>query len=163
MAFTTIETPIGQLTIVGADGVVTGVYQEDHEPEPDTALFGERDDAALAEAAVQLSEYFAGERKKFTVPVKLRGTAFQERVWEVIKEIPYGETRTYGEVAELVGNPRTVRAVGLANRANPVTVIVPCHRVISATGKLNGYAGGVHTKHSLLVHEGAWSNQLVSI
>lgn len=150
------------MTIVGADGVVTGVYQEHHDPEPDRALFGERDDGSLQGAAEQLREYFAGKRREFTVPVKLRGTYFQERVWQAIREIPFGETRSYREIADAVDNPLAVRAVGLANRANPLTIIVPCHRVVSATGKLNGYAGGVQTKHALLVHEGAWCDQLAS-
>lgn len=162
MAFTTIDSPIGKLTIVGADGIVTGVYQADHRPEPDRALFGERDDTAMQDAAEELREYFIGLRKDFSVPLRLYGTEFQQRVWAEIRQIPYGETRSYGDIAEAVGNPRAVRAVGLANRANPVTIIVPCHRVVSATGKLNGYAGGVQAKHALLVHEGALCAQLAS-
>lgn len=155
MAYTTIDTPVGEITIVGAGGVVTGVYHQHHEPEPNSWLFGARDDRALAAAADQLLEYFAGDRTDFTIATRTRGTEFQERVWGVIREIPFGETRSYGEIAAAAGNPKAVRAVGLANWANPLTVLVPCHRVLSASGKLNGYAGGIENKRRLLAHEAA--------
>lgn len=154
MAFTTLDSPIGELTIVGDDGVVTGIYQPDHEPAPDPTSFGERDDVALATAAEQLREYFAGERTRFNLATRAAGTPFQERVWAALASIPFGEARTYGEIADAIGNPRAVRAVGLANRANPLTIVVPCHRVIAATGALSGYAGGLQSKRALLEHEG---------
>ena len=153
MAYTTIDTPVGELTIVGAGGVVTGVYHQHHEPEPNSWLFGNRDDRALAAAAGELREYFDGNRTEFTLATRARGTEFQERVWGAIREIPFGETRSYGEIASAAGSPKAVRAVGLANRANPLTVLVPCHRVLSANGELNGYAGGIEAKKRLLAHE----------
>lgn len=108
---------------------------------------------ALNLVCSELREYFAGERRKFTVPLDLRGTPFQLSVWRALAEIPYGETRTYAEVARRVKHPRAFRAVGAANGANPVPVIVPCHRVIGSDGKLGGYGGGLETKRRMLAFE----------
>jgi methylated-DNA-[protein]-cysteine S-methyltransferase len=113
-----------------------------------------RDDGALAEAAGEIDEYFAGARRAFTVPLVLRGTVFQRRVWEELCRIPYGETISYGELARRIGRPSAVRAVGLANGANPLAIVVPCHRVIGADGTLTGYGGGLPTKRQLLALEG---------
>lgn len=158
MTHTTIETPIGTLTLVAGDAALTGAYMEAHRPAPDESAWGERDDAPapgtpLAEAAVQLAAYFAGERTGFELPLDPGGTPFQRRVWAALAEIPYGETRTYGWIAERIGQPTAVRAVGLANSRNPLSVIVPCHRVVGSTGRLTGYAGGVERKAYLLDHE----------
>jgi len=112
-----------------------------------------RDDAALAEPARQLAEYFAGERTEFELELAPHGTDFQRRVWGLLLEIPYGETRTYGSLANELGNPRSVRAVGLANGRNPISIVVPCHRVIGADGTLVGYGGGLERKRTLLAHE----------
>lgn len=110
---------------------------------------GERTE--LTEAVFcQLQEYFAGTRRKFEIPYELRGTEFQKKVWAALEEIPYGQTRSYGDVARAVGNPKAVRAVGLANGKNPLWIVVPCHRVVGAGGKLTGYAGGLEMKRALL-------------
>lgn len=108
---------------------------------------GDEHNAALAR---ELDAYFAGTLRQFTVPLDLRGTAFQLRVWELLCEIPYGETRSYGEIAQVLGNPKATRAVGQANGRNPVSIIVPCHRVIGSDGRLTGYGGGLHRKRALL-------------
>lgn len=105
-------------------------------------------------AAKQLAAYFAGQLRRFTLPLDLRGTAFQERIWGALLEVPYGQTSTYGKLARTIGNPNAGRAVGLANGANPIAVIVPCHRVVGSDGKLTGYAGGTERKRWLLDLEG---------
>lgn len=102
------------------------------------------------QAVRELKEYAAGERKKFTVPLDLEGTSFQKRVWKALRTIPYGQTRSYGEIARQVGNPRAARAVGMANHENPIAIVVPCHRVIAGDGSLGGYAGGLNKKSTLL-------------
>lgn len=114
-----------------------------------------RDDEhpVLAEARRQLTGYFGGELTEFRLPLAANGTAFQKKVWQALREIPYGETRSYREVAESIGSPRSTRAVGAANGRNPVGIIVPCHRVIAADGSLGGYSGGLRTKRFLLDHE----------
>lgn len=104
----------------------------------------------IAEAAKQLEEYFAGKRREFELPLGAKGTEFQKKVWEILKTIPYGETRSYGEIAALAGNPKASRAVGMANNRNPIAIIVPCHRVIGKSGSLTGYAGGLAIKAGLL-------------
>lgn len=104
----------------------------------------------LADAVTQLKEYFAGRRRAFTVPLHLQGTAFQQRAWAALCEIPYGETRSYGQQAAAIGNPKASRAVGMANNRNPVLILVPCHRVIGADGRLVGYGGGLEVKRALL-------------
>jgi O-6-methylguanine DNA methyltransferase len=108
---------------------------------------------AHEETVLQLQEYFRGERKQFQMTLDLRGTPFQQRVWKALREIPYGETRSYGEIAVAVGNPHAVRAVGQANGKNPIPIIVPCHRVIQSDGKLGGFGGGLDLKEILLALE----------
>lgn len=110
----------------------------------------QQDTELLNTAVQQLEEYFAGSRKQFDVPLSMHGTAFQKRVWDCLLQIPYGETRSYGEIAAMVGNPKACRAVGMANNRNPVAIIVPCHRVIGADGSLTGYGGGLSIKEKLL-------------
>jgi methylated-DNA-[protein]-cysteine S-methyltransferase len=109
----------------------------------------------LAEAKQQLREYFEGRRQGFTLPVAPGGTAFQQRVWQELQKIPWGTTTTYREIAQRIGQPTAVRAVGSANGRNPVSIVIPCHRVIGSDGSLTGYAGGIATKRRLLQHEGA--------
>ena len=109
----------------------------------------------IRQARVELEEYFQVKRREFTVPMELQGTPFQLRVWQALREIPYGQTRTYAEVAQAIGSPKAVRAVGLANSKNPISILVPCHRVIGANGKLTGYAGGLQNKAMLLELEKA--------
>lgn len=145
-----VESPIGPLRLVARDD---GLARVDFEPWSDDATVGERDDDApvLREAAAQLAAYFAGERRDFDLPLAAVGTDFQRRVWLELARIPYGETRSYGEVARALGLvPGASRAVGLANGRNPLPVVVPCHRVIGADGTLTGYAGGLERKRVLL-------------
>lgn len=143
-------SPLGPLTLVGDDGVLVGVYFAAATRPPDPATIGEYDPDALAEARRQVDEYFAGGRTRFDLALRLDGTGFQRRVWEQLRDIPYGATRSYGEVAAHVGGPKTTRAVGLANGRNPISIVVPCHRVIGADGSLVGYGGGLERKRWLL-------------
>ncbi|MEU5693179.1 methylated-DNA--[protein]-cysteine S-methyltransferase [Actinosynnema sp. NPDC020468] len=161
---TTIDSPIGDLTLVATDGLLSGVYmvEQRHRPAQDT--FGTPDATPFAAVTEQLGEYFAGERTTFDLPLSLAGTEFQRRVWDALRDIPYGGTVTYGELARRLGNPTASRAVGLANGKNPVSVVVPCHRVVGSTGDLTGYGGGLERKRFLLdfergapaVHNGLW-------
>lgn len=151
---TVIDSPYGPLTLVADDGVLCGLYMTEQRHRPTEESFGVRVDTALfAETEEQLEAYFAGELKEFTVELRLNGTAFQRGVWDQLRKIPYGETRSYGELAEALGNPKASRAVGLANGRNPVGIIVPCHRVIGAGGSLTGYGGGLDRKQRLLDFE----------
>jgi methylated-DNA-[protein]-cysteine S-methyltransferase len=147
--YTTIDSPIGELLLTAEDGALTGLSMSPFEIDPDWR----HDPDALADAATQLAEYFAGERTEFELELSPAGTEFQQRVWAMLREIPYGETTTYGTLANRLGNPRTVRAVGLANGRNPISIVVPCHRVIGADGSLVGYGGGLERKRTLLAHE----------
>lgn len=147
---TVVDSPLGELTVVGEDGVVTGLYFAKHRRRPDPATFGPRDDAMFAEVARQLREYFAGERTDFDVPLAVEGDEFDQRVWALLRTIPYGETRSYGELARQLGDPTLAQQVGAANGRNTVCVLVPCHRVVGADGSLTGYAGGLDRKRFLL-------------
>ncbi|MFE0982415.1 methylated-DNA--[protein]-cysteine S-methyltransferase [Streptomyces rochei] len=150
---TVIDSPYGPLTLVAEDGVLCGLYMTDQRHRPPEETFGTADDGPFARAEEQLAAYFAGELKDFTVDLCLNGTPFQRTVWDRLRKIPYGETRTYGELAAELGNPAASRAVGLANGRNPVGIIVPCHRVIGASGGLTGYGGGLERKQRLLDFE----------
>jgi len=150
---TVIDSPYGPLTLVADDGVLCGLYMTDQRHRPPQETFGEPDDDWSKEAEDQLLAYFEGELKEFTLEVRLHGTAFQRTVWEQLRRIPHGETRTYGELADALGNPRASRAVGLANGRNPIGIIVPCHRVVGADGSLTGYGGGLERKQRLLDFE----------
>jgi methylated-DNA-[protein]-cysteine S-methyltransferase len=163
-----VASPIGPLTLVAADGGLAGVYMDAqrHLP-PAWALGGpagpgEPAAAPLAEAASQLAEYFAGERTGFELPLALAGTDFQRRVWAGLRDIPYGETISYGELARRIGNASASRAVGLANGKNPVSIIVPCHRVVGSDGSLTGYGGGLDRKRFLLALEQRVSGQTLA-
>ena len=148
-AYDTIDSPIGELLLTADDGALTRLYMSPFGVED----AWEHDPAALAEPARQLREYFAGERTEFELALDAAGTDFQRRVWERLVAIPYGETTTYGELALELGDPRKVRAVGMANGRNPISIVVPCHRVIGADGSLVGYGGGLERKRILLAHE----------
>jgi methylated-DNA-[protein]-cysteine S-methyltransferase len=150
-SYTTIDSPIGELLLTGtADGELTRLYMQDA-PRPFTIPADwTRDERTSTRAVEQLREYFAGERREFTVPLAPHGTAFEQRVWSALREIPFGETVSYGEIARRIGSPTAARAVGLANGRNPIAVIVPCHRVIGANGSLTGYGGGLERKRYLL-------------
>ncbi|MFI6527024.1 methylated-DNA--[protein]-cysteine S-methyltransferase [Streptomyces uncialis] len=150
---TLIDSPYGPLTLVATDGTLCGVYMTDQRHRPPEESFGDRDPGPFTETARQLDAYFAGELTDFDLPFSLDGTPFQRSVWAQLLRIPFGETRTYGELAEALGNPAASRAVGLANGKNPISVIVPCHRVIGANGNLTGYGGGLPRKQRLLDFE----------
>lgn len=150
---TVIDSPYGPLTLVAQDGLLAGVYMEQQRHRPPQESFGEVDPAAFGPVIEQLGEYFAGQRQRFELRMTLLGTDFQRSVWQQLVEIPYGETSTYGELAQRLGNPAASRAVGLANGKNPIGIIVPCHRVIGSTGNLTGYGGGLAKKRQLLDFE----------
>ena len=148
-----VDTPIGRLRMVEDAGVITelGLCDTDLPLYPE---YHEKETALILQTKQELAEYFAGTRRSFTVPLRPKGTAFQLRVWDALLNIPYGETRSYGEIAKAIGCPRGARAVGMANNRNPIIIMIPCHRVIGANGKLVGYAGGLHSKEALLRLEG---------
>ncbi|WP_055601108.1 methylated-DNA--[protein]-cysteine S-methyltransferase [Streptomyces aureus] len=150
---TVVDSPYDPLTLVAVDGVLSRVHMTGQRHRPPEETFGEPDPRPFGEAIHQLDAYFAGELTEFDLPLNLIGTPFQLRVWEGLRRIPYGETRTYGELAGELGNPGASRAVGLANGKNPVSIIVPCHRVIGAGGGLTGYGGGLDRKQRLLAFE----------
>ena len=139
------ETPVGRLCIGEENGCITRTTWS---KVPGEYILEET--ALILECKKQLDEYFAGERKTFDLPLSPKGTEFQQKVWQALMEIPYGETRTYGEIAERVGNPKASRAVGMANNKNPIGILIPCHRVVGVNGKLVGYAGGMEKKEWLL-------------
>ncbi len=146
MSTRAIKTPIGPLTLEADENAVTAIR---------FSAGGAQDASPLLDAAeAQLREYFAGARRTFDLPLAPHGTAFQQRVWAALRAIPYGETRTYGELAAAIGNPSASRAVGMANHRNPIPIVIPCHRVIGASGTLTGYAGGLEIKRRLLALEG---------
>jgi methylated-DNA-[protein]-cysteine S-methyltransferase len=143
-----LESPIGVLTLVKTDGVLSGLYMG-MSSEPGLAL-GPRSNSGFEDVVEQLQEYFAQSRMTFTIPTSLEGTSFQKRVWAELMNIPYGETRSYGQLADAIGRRSAVRAVGAANGRNPISIIVPCHRVIGGNGTLVGYGGGLERKRFLL-------------
>jgi methylated-DNA-[protein]-cysteine S-methyltransferase len=147
---TIIESPIGELILVAEDATLSGVYFPGHWTRPDPATFGARSERRLDQVEEQLAEYFAGERTSFELPTSATGSTFQRQVWELIERIPYGQTTTYGQLAAELGNHTLARKVGNAVGHNPLSVIVPCHRVVGKDGKLTGYAGGLQRKRFLL-------------
>ncbi|WP_328874822.1 methylated-DNA--[protein]-cysteine S-methyltransferase [Streptomyces sp. NBC_00287] len=151
---TVIDSPYGPLTLVADDGILCGLYMTEQRHRPPEETFGARDDTVFGAAEEQLEAYFAGELKEFTLELRLKGTPFQHSVWDQLRRIPYGETRSYGDLADALGKPGASRAVGLANGKNPIGIIVPCHRVVGAGGSLTGYGGGLDRKQRLLEFEG---------
>lgn len=148
------DSPVGELTlVVDGDGRLAGVYLPGQRHLPSRAFLGERDDAVAEDAVTQLQEYFAGSWRTFTVELSRRGTDFQQQVWAALRNICYGATSTYGELAESLGRPGAARAVGAATGRNPWSIIVPCHRLLARNGSLHGYAGGLPAKEWLLGHE----------
>jgi methylated-DNA-[protein]-cysteine S-methyltransferase len=147
--FRTVESPVGPLTLAGHGDTLTHLRMVDQTHEPSRTGW-ELDDDAFPDAVQQLAAYFIGERTKFDLDLDMAGTVFQRRVWSALQTIPYGETRSYRDIAEQVGAPGAFRAVGLANGRNPIGIIVPCHRVIGADGGLTGYGGGLDRKRLLL-------------
>ncbi|MDP9292843.1 MAG: methylated-DNA--[protein]-cysteine S-methyltransferase [Actinomycetota bacterium] len=147
MLYSIISTPIGPLMLTGDADALTGLHLPGRHPATDGLL---HDDERFADEARQLAQYFAGTRRSFDVPLRLAGGAFQRRVWAELERIPYGETASYGEIARRLGAPTASRAVGAANGRNPIAIVVPCHRVIGASGSLTGYGGGLECKRALL-------------
>ena len=147
-----METVIGRICIAGTDNAITHLLLPGEAPPAGST---EAETALLLQAADELREYFAGKRKSFDLPLSPQGTAFQQRVWNSLLQIPYGETRSYKQIAESIGCPAGCRAVGGANNRNPISVIIPCHRVIGANGSMVGYGGGLKRKEYLLALEAA--------
>ena len=147
---TTYQSPIGELTLVGSAGRLSGVYFPHHWTRPDRTRFGPRVVAGFDVVTEQLDEYFAGTRRDFDLDTAAEGDEFQRRVWALLAEIPYGQTRTYGELATELGDPFAARSVGAAVGSNPLSIVVPCHRVVGKDGALTGYAGGMKRKRFLL-------------
>lgn len=145
-----IDSPIGPLTLVSTEAGLCGLYMLTHRWPVDDDTTGRRAPGALREVAGQLAAYFAGELTEFDVPLDLHGTDFQRRVWRALLDIPYGQTRSYLQQSLVVGDVNAIRAVGTANGRNPVSIIVPCHRVIGSDGSLTGYGGGIERKRFLL-------------
>jgi methylated-DNA-[protein]-cysteine S-methyltransferase len=149
-------TAFGRLLLVGTgDGRLSGLYLAEHVRAPRPGPSWVHDESPFAEARRQLCEYFSGERSEFTLALAPQGTDFQQAVWAALQEIPYGETVSYGEIAAQLGRPGASRAVGAANGANPISIVIPCHRVVAADGGLGGYGWGLDRKSWLLDHEGA--------
>lgn len=146
---TTVKSPVGPLTLVAVDGTLAGLYMQEQRHARPADICG-HDPATFVDVAAQLAAYFGGELIRFELPLALTGTPFQQRVLAALLEIPYGQTVTYGELAARIGQPGAARAVGLANGRNPISIIVPCHRVIGASGRLTGYGGGLPRKQQLL-------------
>lgn len=157
VAHTVLATRLGELTVVREEGALTGLYFPRHWPRPDRRTFGPRVDEGdgFEDVSRQLGEYLAGDRKVFELRVKVKGTEFDRRVWELVAAIPHGETTTYGDLARALGAGTDARDVGAAVGRNPLCIVIPCHRVIGSTGKLTGYAGGLDRKRTLLEIEQA--------
>lgn len=153
--YTHVPSPIGELLLVGDETHLRGVYMPPHRWGPEVTDDWQRADEPFAAVRDQLEAYFAGERRDFDLPLAAEGTPFRQRVWAALREIPYGETWSYGQLADHIGQPTAARAVGLANGRNPLSIIVPCHRVIGANRSLTGYGGGLDRKQALLAHETA--------
>ena len=150
----TIDSPVGPITLAGDDDVLTQLVMHEQRHAPRDQHEWPQDPNAFGDVVDQLKAYWEGELRDFDVPLRLDGTEFQKRVWRGLQEIPYGETWSYGQLAEHIGAPGAQRAVGLANGKNPIAIIVPCHRVIGANGTMVGYGGGLDRKGFLLALEG---------
>lgn len=144
------HSPIGKLLLTGYDGILEALYFADTWDQKQIAEDWQYDESCFTEALKQLAEYFSGLRQEFDLEIAPEGTAFQKRVWQELRKIPFGRTASYGEIAERVGNSRACRAVGMANSKNPIPIIVPCHRVIGKDGSLTGFGGGLDVKKQLL-------------
>jgi methylated-DNA-[protein]-cysteine S-methyltransferase len=151
--YSRMPSPVGELLLVGSDDGLQGLYLPGHRGGPAVDPGWTRDDGALAETRAQLDAWFAGERTTFDLPLAPAGTEFQLAVWRALREIPFGATESYGGLAARLGRPGAARAVGLANGRNPISIVVPCHRVVGSAGALTGYAGGIGAKRALLEHE----------
>jgi methylated-DNA-[protein]-cysteine S-methyltransferase len=150
-----IDSPLGELTLVGNDGALAGLYFAGQRNRPRPERLGRPAPSEFAWPVRQLGEYFAGQRTAFELDLDLRGDAFDRRVWALVAAIPYGQTRSYGQLARELGDPGLAQQVGIANARNRLCIVVPCHRVVGADGKLTGYAGGLARKRALLELEAA--------
>jgi methylated-DNA-[protein]-cysteine S-methyltransferase len=155
-------TPLGRVLVVSTQTELIGLYFDGHERTPSVPEGSATKSAPLTAITAQLHEYFRGERTAFDVPLRLDGTAFQRAVWSALLEIPYGSTSTYTQIATQLGNPRATRAVGAANGRNPISIVVPCHRLVGAGGGLTGYGWGLDRKRRLLELEGAVAPEVSS-
>ena len=157
MQIRTVDSPVGRLRLAAEDGQLTELkFGGEAVPVHCDGV----NDAVLDEAERQLAEYFRGERQVFDLPLQPKGTPFQLADWQALREIPYGETVSYGDIARRIGRPKAFRAVGMANHSNPISIIVPCHRVIGSDGKLTGYGGGLEVKRQLLELEQKWKKNV---
>ena len=145
-----MDSPVGPLTLAAVNGALSGLYMDKQRDCPAPEILGAPDAGSFTEAVRQLREYFDGERTEFDLRLSLGGTPFQQRVWAKLRDIPFGTTVTYGQLANRIGRPMAARAVGLANGQNPISIIVPCHRVVGSDGGLTGYGGGIERKRYLL-------------
>ena len=154
-AYKTMKSPVGELKLVASDiGLAAILWENDNPRRVRLAPVSEdKNHPVLLEAERQLKDYFSGKRRSFSVKLDFKGTEFQKKVWAALLTIPFGETRSYGQIAKQIKNPKAVRAVGAANGKNPISIIAPCHRVIGSTGKLTGFAGGLEAKERLLALE----------
>jgi methylated-DNA-[protein]-cysteine S-methyltransferase len=152
LAYKTIDSPVGKLKLVASDKGLVAVLWEKEKPNRVRVGEVEKKEAhpVLIKAERQIAEYFAGKRRSFSVRIDMQGTTFQKKVWDALLAIPFGETRTYGDLARRLGRPHAARAVGSASGKNPLSIIVPCHRLVGSTGKLTGFAGGLDAKTRLL-------------
>ncbi|WP_180094417.1 MULTISPECIES: methylated-DNA--[protein]-cysteine S-methyltransferase [unclassified Acinetobacter] len=152
LSYQFLNSPVGQLKLVAHETALVAVLWENENPNRVrlAALVEDRQHPILLKTAQQLNEYFAGKRQQFDLPLDFEGTEFQQQVWQALLTIPFGETRSYKQIAEQIGNVKAVRAVGAANGKNPISIIAPCHRVVGANGKLVGFAGGLENKEILL-------------
>jgi methylated-DNA-[protein]-cysteine S-methyltransferase len=159
-----MESPVGRLKLVATDEGLAGILWENERPRRVRLNLQAEDNghAVLIEAERQLNEYFSGRRKAFALTLDLAGTAFQRKVWNALLTIPFGETRSYAQIARQIGNPKAVRAVGAANGRNPLSIVAPCHRVIGSTGQLTGFAAGLDAKAFLLALEGAKTARFIA-
>lgn len=152
LVYRIMDSPVGKLKLVASDKGLVAILWENDTPRRVrlSELVEDKQHPVLCETERQLGEYFEGRRKSFSLKLDMRGTLFQNEVWEALLAIPFGETRSYGQLAKQLGNPKATRAVGAANGRNPISIVVPCHRVIGSSGKLTGFAGGLDTKAYLL-------------
>lgn len=162
ITYSYIPSPLGDLLVARDESGITGLYLPTGKHAMTPVDGWERDDDAFADVRTQLAEYFAGTRTEFDLPLHPSGTDFQLKAWQALHEIPYGTTASYGQQAVRIGSPTAFRAVGLANGQNPISIIVPCHRVVGANGSLTGYGGGLDAKRWLLEHEAAHSGLFAS-
>jgi methylated-DNA-[protein]-cysteine S-methyltransferase len=147
-----MSSPLGEIMLTGTGAAITALYTAEHKL-CQQAKEGHYDPQPFQEAIKQLNEYFAGTRKQFCLPLAPEGSAFQQQVWGALQQLQYGETKSYGDIAKTLNLPNAARAVGAANARNPISIFIPCHRVIGANGNLTGYAGGLQAKKWLLAHE----------